>query len=55
MIVEFTVSIEVEDDLPVKETMKQTRDFDTILSDMEEVVGKKGYSLNDSRWEVDNA
>ena len=53
MIITFTVSIEVEDKITLSETMKQAADFETILSDMEEVVAKKGYSLNDSEWEAE--
>jgi hypothetical protein len=52
MLITFTVSIEVEECITLKESQVQAKDFDQILSDMEELVAKKNYDLDDSRWDA---
>jgi hypothetical protein len=45
-IVTFTISVEVEEGTP-------TSDLDQVLSDMEEIVAKKGWYLDNSNLEED--
>jgi len=55
MIIEFALSIEVDDeevldsDEQILEEFK--KEFDSMLSSMEEVIGKTIHSLNDSEWQ----
>lgn len=52
MLVDFIITIEVEDDLEFEVTKKQAAEFDRILLDIEEVIGKTEYCLDDSKWEA---
>jgi hypothetical protein len=52
MVIEFTVSIEVDDVVETKVATNQAKQFDEMLSSMEEIVGKAGFSLNASNWEA---
>lgn len=50
-LVTFTISIEVEDDGLTRYSKEEQELFDKMLSDMEEVVGKSPFTLDDSYWE----
>lgn len=53
MLIEFILSIEVDDDdISSETTRKQAKAFDEMLADMEEVIGKSEFGLDDSKWEV---
>jgi hypothetical protein len=55
MIIEFALSIEVDDEevLDSDEQILEefNKEFDSMLSSMEEVIGKPRHSLNDSEWQ----
>lgn len=54
MLVEFILSIEVEDDSEAthEEIAANEKSFHEILNDMEEVIAKRreDYPLNDAEW-----
>ena len=53
MIVEFTLSINVEDDYEATHSEIEANEtlFAKILSAMEEVIAKEDCDLNDSSWD----
>lgn len=51
MIVEFTVSINIEPEGDDKLSKKQYIAMEKLASDLEEVIGINGYELNDCTWE----
>lgn len=51
-VVTFTVSVEVEDDGIANPSTEERKLFEQMLSDMEEVVGKSPFTLDDSGWEI---
>jgi len=55
-IASFTLSIEVPetpDDVVDYRNMVDDRNMDQVLSDLEEVITKHGYSLNNSYWDFE--
>lgn len=46
-IVEFVITVEIDED-----TVKQEAKLDQMLSDMEEVVGKASFSVDESYWRL---
>ena len=51
MIVTFTVSIEVED---VEDQERFKSDMDAVQADIEEVVARRNYYLDNADWEETN-
>lgn len=48
MLITFTISIQVGELEDKKKAFKQ---FDDMLSKMEEIVAKENYYLDDARWD----
>lgn len=51
-LVEFTISIEVPDSdyLTPSGITQEESNYNTMLSDMEEIIGKKNYALDNAEW-----
>ena len=57
-IVTITISYEVESDDPYasdEQNDKIGRDAEELVAAFEEAIAKKGYSLNDSDWDIEEA
>ena len=52
-ILTFTVSVEVDDRLVDHPTPEESSEIAGILAEMEEIVSKKGYDLDDSSAEIE--
>lgn len=51
MLIEFSVSIEVTPEDKDELSEEQYQEMDGICSDLEEVIAKKGHSLNEAVWQ----
>ena len=52
MLIEFTISIEVEPEDKEELSEEQYKEMDQMCSDFEEIIAKKNYSLNEAVWQM---